>query len=201
MRVVSLSCRLALAAVLVCGGPLLAQSQAPPPADQAPRPGMPLTGEYRIGAEDVLAIVVLGQPDYSRIVPVRPDGKISLPQVNDVEAAGLTASELRAELTKRFQKFIREQVLEVSVIVTEVNSPKVSVLGQVRTNLRFVLRTRTTLLEAIAMAGGFTEFAKRDRITVLRGDATATFNYDRFVEHPVGAENLVLKAGDIIIVP
>jgi polysaccharide export outer membrane protein len=182
---------------------VLAQTGVPATAAaDTVRLGPPTEADYRIGAEDVLAIVVNGQPDYTRTVPVRPDGRISLPLVNDIQAAGLTPEQLRAAVTKGFERFIKQQVLEVTVIVTEVNSVKVAVLGQVRNPIRFVLRSRATLLDAIAMAGGFTEFAKRDRIQLLRSDGSRlTFNYDRFLNQPDTGENLPLRAGDIIIIP
>jgi polysaccharide export outer membrane protein len=174
---------------------------APPPR---PAPPPALEADYRIGPEDVLNAVVIGYPDYSRIVPVRPDGKISLPLVNDVMAAGLTTQELRAALTKGFAAFVKSEVLEVSVIVTEVHSVKVSVMGQVRTPSRFEVRSRATLIDVLAMAGGFTEYAKKDRILVRRADGTSfTFNYERYLDRPEATDNanIVLRAGDIIIVP
>lgn len=175
-----------------------AGSNAPAP----PRPPIPADDEYRIGPEDVLNVVVLGQPDYSRQVPVRPDGKISLPSVNDIMAAGLTPMELKAALTKKLEEFINQQVLEVSVIVTEVNSLRVSVLGQVRTPMRFVLRSRATVLDALAMAGGFTDYAKRDRIVLKRTNGMSyTFNYDQLLERPDTIDNMLVRGGDIIIVP
>ena len=192
---------------------LLATSLAPQ-AGQAPRPTPPpaavavaaatpaLEVDYRIGPEDVLSIVVLGHPDYTRLVPVRPDGRISLPLVNDVLAAGLTPSELRTGLTNSFSKFIKGEGLEVSVIVTEVHSVKVSVQGNVRTPIRFELRSRATVLDALAMAGGFTDYAKRDQIIVRRADGTVLrFNYDRFLDKPDTIDIIVLRGGDNVIVP
>lgn len=198
-----------LVAGLAVGLSGIAAGQATPPnraadrtAPAPPRPPIPADDEYRIGPEDVLNVVVLGQPDYSRQVPVRPDGKISLPSVNDIMAAGLTPMELKAALTKKLQEFINQQVLEVSVIVTEVNSLRVSVLGQVRTPMRFVLRSRATVLDALAMAGGFTDYAKRDRIVLKRTNGMSyTFNYDQLLERPDTIENMLVRGGDIIIVP
>lgn len=188
--------------------PLALQAgQAARPAPSRPAaptvpPAPVLEADYRIGPEDVLNIVVLGHPDYTRIVPVRPDGRISLPAVNDVVAAGLTPAELRIELTNSFAKFINSEGLEVSVIVTEVHSLKVSVQGNVRTPLRFELRSKATVLDALAMAGGFTDYAKRDQIIVRRADGTVLrFNYDRFLEKPDTADMIVLRGGDNVIVP
>lgn len=175
------------------------QAPTPPPAVAATPP---LETDYRIGPEDVLSIVVLGHPDYTRIVPVRPDGRISLPAVNDVMAAGLTPQDLRMRLTESFSKFINAEGLEVSVIVTEVHSVKVSVQGNVRTPIRFELRSRATVLDALAMAGGFTDYAKRDQIIVRRADGTVLrFNYDRFLEKPEANELILLRGGDNVIVP
>jgi polysaccharide export outer membrane protein len=110
--------------------------------------------------------------------------------------------ELRVVLIKQFEKFVKEELLEVSVIVTEVHSVKVSVQGNVRTPLRFELRSRATILDAIAMAGGFNDYAKRDRILVRRADGSiATFNWDRFLERPGDTEIIQLRGGDNIIVP
>lgn len=174
----------------------------PPPAVGVRPPAPPLEADYKIGPEDVLSIVVLGHPDYTRVVPVRPDGRISLPAVNDVVAAGLTPAELRTELTESFSKFIKSEGLEVSVIVTEVHSLKVSVQGNVRTPIRFELRSRATVLDALAMAGGFTDYAKRDQIIVRRADGTVLrFNYDRFLERPEANDLIVLRGGDNVIVP
>lgn len=176
------------------------QVPTPPPAAAATAPA--LETDYRIGPEDVLSIVVLGHPDYTRVVPVRPDGRISLPAVNDVMAAGLTPQDLRMRLTESFSKFINAEGLEVSVIVTEVHSVKVSVQGNVRTPIRFELRSRATVLDALAMAGGFTDYAKRDQIIVRRADGTVLrFNYDRFLEKPEANDLIVLRGGDNVIVP
>ena len=173
-----------------------------PPAVAAAPTAPVLEADYRIGPEDVLSIVVLGHPDYTRVVPVRPDGRISLPLVNDVVAAGLTPADLRMGLTSSFAKFIKGEGLEVSVMVTEVHSVKVSVQGNVRTPIRFELRSRATILDALAMAGGFTDYAKRDQIIVRRADGTVVrFNYDRFLDKPDTVDMIVLRGGDNVIVP
>src|SRR5688500_17824969 len=124
------------------------------------------TAEYTIGPEDVLDISVWKNPELSRKVPVRPDGKVSMPLINDIQAAGLTPSELRAQLAKRLAEFVPSA--EVSVIVSEVQSLKVAVVGAVKTPGRFMLKSPATVLECIALAQGLTEFAARDRIVVLR---------------------------------
>jgi polysaccharide biosynthesis/export protein len=160
------------------------------------------TAEYEIGPEDVLDISVWKNPELSRKVPVRPDGKVSLPLVNDIQAAGLTPSELRQQLTTRLAEFVPTP--EVAVIVQEVQSLKVAVVGAVKTPGRFMLRSPATVLECIALAQGLTEFAARERIVVLRQDGSTTtripFNY-RKVADGSDQDNFFVKAGDIIVVP
>ncbi len=160
------------------------------------------TKDYRIGPEDVLDILVWKQENLSRTVPVRPDGKVSLPLVNDIQAAGLTPTELRTRLTDRLTEYVSAP--EVSVIVKEVHSVKVSVLGAVRMPGHYEVKSPSTVLDLIARAQGLTEFADRARIVVLRqvGGATTRvpFNYRKVAE---GAEqdNFPVLPGDIIVVP
>lgn len=160
------------------------------------------TTEYLIGPEDVLDISVWKNPELSRKVPVRPDGKVSLPLVNDIQAAGLTPSELRQQLATRLAEFVPTP--EVAVIVQEVQSLKVAVVGAVKTPGRFMLKSPATVLECIALAQGLTEFAARERIVVLRQNGNTTqripFNY-RKVADGSDQENFFVKPGDIIVVP
>jgi polysaccharide biosynthesis/export protein len=160
------------------------------------------TVEYQIGPEDVLDISVWKNPELSRKVPVRPDGRISLPLVNDIQAAGLTPTELRQQLTTRLAEFVPTP--EVAVVVQEVQSYKVAVVGAVKTPGRFMLRSPATVLECLALAQGFTEFAARERIVVLRQNGSATsripFNY-RKVADGNEQDNFLIKPGDIIVVP
>jgi polysaccharide export outer membrane protein len=169
-----------------------------PPAQPAPAP---LAEEYRIGPEDVLEIVVWGQDQLTKVVQVRPDGRISLPLVNDVRAAGLTPMELRQALAKSLMQseFIRNP--EVSVTVREVNSMRVSVIGQVRTSGRFLLRSRMTVLDALAMAGGLTDFSRKDKIRVSRQDGTVVeLSYARLLDDADPRANIQLQPGDVIII-
>jgi polysaccharide export outer membrane protein len=156
---------------------------------------------YRIGPEDVLHVSVWRNEVLSRSVPVRPDGKISLPLLNDVQAAGLTALELREELTKQLAGYMPTP--EVSVIVTGVNSFKVSVIGEVGRNGRYEFRSWTTVLDLLAMAGGFTQFASRSRIVILQPDGKGMkripFNYNKVIGGE--QENFYLRNGDIVMVP
>jgi polysaccharide export outer membrane protein len=188
---------LALAAPAV----VAAQPQAPLPDAGA----APTAAAYVIGPEDVLDIAVWNNTAISRTVPVRPDGMISLPILNDVRAAGLTPMELRTTLAKGLVPYIPTP--EVSVIVKEVNSFRVAVLGEVKTPGRYQLKSPVTILEVLAMAGGLTEYADRGRILVLRQGAAAkqiSFDYDKTTSRNGGAnghENPLVQPGDIILVP
>jgi len=158
--------------------------------------------EYQIGPEDVLDISVWKNPELSRTVPVRPDGKVSLPLLNDFRAAGLTPSDLREQLVSRLSDFVPTP--EVSVIVREVHSRKIAVVGAVKTAGRYELKSPMTVLEAIALAQGFTDFAARDRIVVLRQSGGTTmripFNY-RKIADGMEQENFFVRPGDIVVVP
>ena len=125
-----------------------------------------------IGPEDVLEIAVWGNTDVTRTVPVRPDGKISLPLLNDVQAAGSTPMQLRGALVASLERYMPSPML--SVIVREVHSFKVTVIGEVKTPGRYELRSRATVLDVLALAGGLTQFAARTRITVVRHDGETT---------------------------
>lgn len=192
----ALSQNVALLAVL-----LLCAAEIRP--SQADEPKTTLTpSDYRIGVEDVLEISVRNNTELDKSVPVRPDGKISLPLVNDITAAGLAPMELRDALTEKLAAYIQNPV--VSVVVREIHSLKVSVIGNVRTPGRYDLKGASTVLDAVAMAAGFTEFAARRKITILRRDGATQqrlrFDYDAAVKGN-GDRNILLKPGDIIIVP
>ncbi len=174
----------------------------------------PDLGEYRIGPEDVLQISVWKNEAVSRTVPVRPDGKISLPLLNDVQAAGLTPLELRDVLTQKLADYMPSP--EVSVIVTDIRSFKVSVLGEVLRPGRLELRSWSTVLDALALAGACTPFAARSRIVILRPDGNTVkripFNYNKLTANEglldrmlnsggESPENFYLQSGDIVLVP
>lgn len=182
---------------MLATSPSWAQSPAAPQA-RAQGPS-----DYQIGLEDLLDIAVWNNTAISRTVPVRPDGKISLPLLNDVQAAGLTPMQLRDVLMKKLVDYM--PATEVSVIVREVHSFKVSVIGEVKTPGRHELKSGTTLLDVLAMAGGFTDFAGRGRIVILRQDGTTTrripFNYNQVIAQSGEQQNLFLRPGDIIVVP
>jgi polysaccharide biosynthesis/export protein len=159
--------------------------------------------DYRVGTEDVLDISVWNNTAISRTVPVRPDGKISLPLLNDVQAAGLTPMQLRANLMKKLADYMPSP--EVSVIVREVHSFKVSVIGEVKKPGRHELKSRATVLDVLALAEGLGEFAARGRIVILRPNGSATtqipFNFNKVVSGNGGLENFYLQPGDIVVVP
>lgn len=156
--------------------------------------------EYRIGAEDVIEVSVHQAPDLSRTIPVRPDGRISLPLVGDVEVEGKTAKELAAELDERLADYV--QAPRVAVIVHEVNAPRVFVVGEVAHPGAYPLRGRLDVVQALALAGGLGDFASRSRIILIRrgpdGDIRRIFSWDELVRN--GASPLLLP-GDTIYVP
>jgi polysaccharide export outer membrane protein len=193
-----------LAVTLVCGSltaTLWAQDSkgTRPAAAAAPDPR---SVAYLIGPEDILDIQVWKNAELSRTVPVRPDGKVSLPLVNDIQAAGLTPIELRDQLTTRLSEYVPAP--EVAVIVREVHSVKVAIMGAVKIPGRYEVKSPATVLELIAQAQGLTEFASRDHIVVIRQSGATTirvpFNY-RKVANGSEADNFFVRAGDIIFVP
>jgi polysaccharide export outer membrane protein len=191
---------LGLALSIALAAPCLAQPPQPRDADDRP-------AGYVIGPEDVLDVAVWNNAAISRTVPVRPDGKISLPLLNDVQAGGLTPIQLREALTKALTAFV--PLPEVSVIVREVHSVKVTVIGQVKTPGRYELKSRATVLDVLAMAGGFTDFAARGGIVVLRQEGGTTrqipFLFDKLTtkggSKNGGQENFCVAPGDIVLVP
>src|SRR5437870_2589088 len=122
--------------------------------------------EFMLGPDDVIEVFVYKEPELSPTVVVRPDGKISLPLIGELPVIGKTAVELQKEIAQRLAHYIAEPT--VNVIVKEVNSAKVSVLGEVKTPGMYKLKDRATVLDAVALAGGFTEYAKRDKVMLIR---------------------------------
>jgi polysaccharide export outer membrane protein len=122
--------------------------------------------DYRLGPEDVIDVFVWKEPDLSTSVVIRPDGKISLPLANELEASGKTAAELQQEITERLRRYVTQPI--VNVMVKQINSLKISVLGEVRKPDVYRIKNRVTVLDAIAMAGGFTDLARPNRVIVLR---------------------------------
>jgi polysaccharide biosynthesis/export protein len=158
---------------------------------------------YVIGPQDVVDISVWKEPDLSRSVPVRPDGKISLPLVNDIQAAGLTPAQLSAKITSDLGKYMTNP--QVTVIVSQINSQRIYILGEVTRAGSFTLLPDMTVLQALSDAGGFTPFANSKKIYVLRQDngkqQKIYFNYKDVISGKDPDQNIALKSGDTIIVP
>src|ERR1022692_2202175 len=158
---------------------------------------------FIIGNDDVLVINVWKEPDISRSIPVRSDGKISLPLAGEVQAAGLTPLNLEKDIASKLKNYISEP--EVTVMVQQVNSQKFNILGQVVKPGSYVIANSPTVLDALALAGGFRDFAKQKSIYVLRKSATGesriAFNYKEVSQGKNMAQNIKLQPGDTIIVP
>jgi polysaccharide export outer membrane protein len=171
-------------------------STADPNTPSAPIPS------YVIGAEDILRVSVWKEPELTAQLPVRSDGKISLPLVNDVQAAGLTPMELAASLTEKLKKYIDDP--RVAVVVTQMNHQRIYVLGEVARHGPIPLVADMTVLQALATSG-LTQFANTNKIYVLRAvngvEKKFPVNYKRLVKGQGMSQNILLKAGDTIVVP
>jgi polysaccharide biosynthesis/export protein len=158
--------------------------------------------QYIIGPEDVLFIYVWKEEALSKTVPVRMDGKISLPLVNDIQAAGLTPLQLREVLIEKFKEFV--DLPDISVMVMEANSFKVFISGEVKNPGVYRLRNETSILQLIPIAGGFTEWANQKEIVIIRKERgrerRIIINYKKIVSGGEGSSNIPVKSGDIIIV-
>ena len=158
---------------------------------------------YIIGPEDVLYIYVWKEENLSRSVPVRMDGMISIPLVDDIKAAGMTPLQLKELLLAKLREYV--ETPDVTVIVTEANSYRVYVQGEVKKPGVYKLRSETTLVQLIIMAEGFTDWANQKKITIMRKeggkDSRIVVNYKKIVEGDEGAKDVMLKSGDIIIIP
>jgi polysaccharide export outer membrane protein len=180
--------------------PAASASAARPASDS---PTQPHDNAFIIGNDDVLAINVWKEPDITRSVPVRSDGKISLPLAGEVQASGLTPLALEKEIAAKLKNFIAEP--EVTVMVQQVNSQKFNILGQVARPGSYLISNSTTVLDAIALAGGFRDFAKKKSIYVLRqnsgGEARLPFNYKAVSQGKDMSQNVRLQPGDTVIIP
>jgi polysaccharide biosynthesis/export protein len=187
-----------------------ANSTKPEVQTGAPQPNVSGTATqahdntYIIGDDDVLAINVWKEAEVSRTVPVRSDGKISLPLAGEVQASGVTPLQLEKVLAAKLQSFISEP--EVTVIVTEIKSQKYNILGQVAKPGSYSLTNSSTVLDAIALAGGFRDFAKQKSIYILRqnpdgGQSRLPFNYKDVIKGKNSAQNIKLQPRDTIVVP
>ena len=159
---------------------------------------------YVIGEADVLSINVWKEADISRSVPVRSDGRISLPLAGEIQAAGQTPLQLEQQIAAKLKNFIAEP--EVTVMVQQSNSQKFNILGQVSKPGSFPLNNSMTVLDAIALAGGFKDFAKQKSIYVLRqnpggGETRIPFNYKSVIAGKKSSQNIQLQARDTIVVP
>jgi polysaccharide biosynthesis/export protein len=157
---------------------------------------------YRIGPQDVLQIDVWKEPEITRTIPVRPDGKISLPLLNDVQAAGLTAMQLAGSIRDGLTKFLTNP--QVTVTVSQINSMRVFLTGEVTRPGALPLLPNMTVLQAVS-SGGFTQFARLNNIYVLRVEngrqVKYPFHYKDVVKGKRAEENILLKPGDVIVVP
>jgi len=177
--------------------PQVAAPNAPAPA------GVTVPAGYLIGPEDVLTIVVWREKDMSTDAVVRPDGRISLPLLNDLQAAGLTPDQLKEAIEKAAAKYVSEP--NATVIVKAINSRKVHIIGNVIKAGTYPLAGDTTVLQLIAQAGGLQEWADSKHISVMRKedgkDTALKFNYKDVVKQKNLQQNVLLKPGDTVIVP
>jgi polysaccharide export outer membrane protein len=206
MKVTKLACLVLLA--LVATGTRAqngAEPATPKPASaaapEAPTPvGTP--ADYVIGADDTLHVSVWKEPDLTATLPVRPDGRISLPLLNDVPAAGLTPMQLAASITEKLKKYIADP--RVTVVVTAMNSRRIFVTGEVIHPGALPLLPNMTMLQALSSAG-FTQFANLKRIYLLRTESgrqvKLPFNYKEVVKGNHPEQNITLRPGDTIVVP
>ena len=159
--------------------------------------------DYTIGPDDVLTVMFWREKDLSAEVVVRPDGKISLPLLNDVEAAGLTPEQLRERVVAGARRYVEDP--NASIVVKQVNSRKVFITGEVTKPGIYPLTTATTVLQLIAAAGGLKEFVDGNDIVVMRTEAGQQvrypFNYKNVVKGKTLGQNIQLKPGDTVVVP
>jgi polysaccharide export outer membrane protein len=183
--------------------PAAASSPDPAPVPDASA-NKPHDNTYIIGNDDLLSVNVWKEPDISRSVPVRSDGNISLPLVGEVKAAGHTPHQLEADIGSKLKNYISEP--EVTVIVLEIKSQKFNVLGMASRPGTYPLTNSMTVLDAIALAGGFRDFAKQKSIYILREKPDGTqarldFNYKDVIKGKNAAQNVKLQPKDTIVIP
>ena len=179
-----------------------ASDSATPPISGIAKLVFPNETQYRIGVEDVLLVSVWRDPDLTREVPVRPDGKISLPLIQDISAAGRTPEELAQDIHDKLKEFMSSP--SVTVVVREINSIKVYLLGEVVRPGPVNLRSKVRLLQAIAMAGGLTQFGGKKNVVIYRktpsGERVIEVSYKRIVSGKRPDDNLILESGDTVVV-
>ena len=192
-------------AIFICLFSFAATSFAAEPQQQKRETAQAAPPDYVVGPEDILDISVWKNADLSRIVTVRPDGMISLPLIGDVKASGLSPEQLKAAIEKKLREYSETAI--VSVIVQTVNSYKVFVLGEVRTPGVQSYKTNTTVLQAITLAGGFTEYASKNSLVLIRKSKDGSEEKiklrfkDLISPNEKENKNVVLKPGDTIFVP
>jgi polysaccharide biosynthesis/export protein len=191
-----------LGLMLMALGTLPAQTQSN--GENATTGGKPHDETFIIGNDDVLAISVWKEPELTKSIPVRSDGKISLPLVGEIQAAGRSPLQLEQDITSKLKNFITTP--EVTVIVEKVNSRKYNVLGEVSKPGSYLLTASTTIMDAIAAAGGFRDFAKKTGVYVLRkgpdgSESHLKFNYKEFIKGKGTSQNFKIEPNDTIIVP
>jgi len=200
----SKSAIVALALVLTSGISAVSSGPAKVKSTPAVRPPSATPDEYLIGPDDLLVVNVWKEPEISRSVLVRPDGKISLPLIGDLPANGRTPIQLRDEIKQQLRGYLSDP--EVTVIVQEARSRKFNILGEVEHPGSYALSKSMTVLDAIAVAGGFREFAKTTKIFILRdnpdgSDTRIPFNYKEAIRGTMLNQNTELRPHDTVVVP
>jgi polysaccharide export outer membrane protein len=184
-----------LIAITAAGvAPMMAQQQSTDPV---------LPPGYVIGTDDVLSIVYWKDKDMSADAQVRPDGRIALPLINEVQAAGLTPEQLREKLTEESKKFMEDA--NITVVVRQINSRKAFITGEVNKPGPYPLTSATTVMQLIAMAGGLREYADSKKIVIMRTEqgkpVSLKFNYKDVIAGKNLRQNIELKPGDTVVVP
>jgi len=179
------------------------QERAVSAAVTALPPAVATPPDYVIGPEDQLSVVFYRDKDMSADVVVRPDGKISLPLLNDIQASGLTPDQLRAKVSQEAKRFVQDP--NATVVVRQINSRKVFITGAVEKPGTYPLIGPTTVLQLIATAGGVKEYADSKKIIIIRKDgatqSTFNFNYKEVISRKNMPQNIELRPGDTIVVP
>jgi polysaccharide export outer membrane protein len=195
--------------LLLCGASIASAEQAPASVRttagrEAQRPVAAVPpADYLVGSQDVLGIVFWREPDLSGDVTVRPDGKITIPVIGEIKAAGRTPEELQADIAAAASKFITD--VNVVVVVRTINSRRVFVMGRVTSPGAFPLMGPLTVMQAIALAGGLTDFADPKGITILRMEngksRNVPFNYQDIIKGRSLEQNILLRPDDTVVVP
>lgn len=191
---------LCLAAVTALAAGCQTRNPIPPPPDPVPM----ARDTYVIGVTDVLRVTVWRNPELSADVPVRPDGRISVALIGDVQAEGLTPQELAQVISRELEEYLAAP--DVTVVVLEMNSQYVSVMGEVARTARVPLRSELRVLEAITLVGGFTTFADKSNVRIVRRQSDGSeveyrFDYNDYIRGNAPGTNIVLMHGDVVIVP